>query len=194
MKNSIIKILGICMIAVLATAGCQKKESAAESKPVEETTKKEAEEPVVIDSLNYISVEEDIEIELPDDTWKCTEDTGSSITFESEAGIISIMHLKGEDIASIQVPADQAAYEAMIKGNFAELQYEILEYENIEDNGRTGYKVVVKYDDSNPDKYTVGYGTYSADDGYTVAATLTDDDEELLNRVKDSIHGMKILK
>lgn len=181
-KRVLVCVLIVCIFSSLLVAGCAAKEVKSKEKKTSKT-----------ESLSYISKNKDIEITLPDQSWKCTEDSDSQITFNSDSGVINIMHVKGENVASIQVPDSKEAYEAMIKGNFADVTFEVMQFDLFDRDGRKGYQAVIDYEDNNPDKYMVGYGTYSNDDGYTVAASLTKEDTSLLESLKQSVFGMKVL-
>lgn len=190
MRKLCLRALAIFMLVAFALTGCKSKDKAKE--PTSEVKEEQAVEKdsSEIEGLHFVSADERLSFELPDDTWECTEDSESQITFTSDNGVINITHVEGEDIAHMQIPESKESYESMIKGNFAEVECQIDEFELLEENGRKGYKAVVSYQDGGPDKYMVGFGTYTESEGYTVAATLTSEDTAILEMVKESVFGI----
>ena len=151
-----------------------------------------SEEPVAVEDLSYISNDGNIEIMLPNATWECTEDTGKNIIITSQEGVINIIYNEGQAVSS-QLVENKEAYESMIRGVFFGIEFETLHFQQINADGRRGYNAVIQYAEGNPDRYMVGAANYGEADGYTVAATLYVEDEELLSIVEDSVFAMKVL-
>ena len=191
-----LKITGIILGMSGLLIGCKEKEAK------EETTDKKQEADVVeedkvnednVNDTKYISKDGKIEIELPNETWVCTDDSGDNITISSEEGVINIMRNEGDAVAT-QLVDNQGEYEAQIKGFFADVQFEVISFDKTEEEGRTGYRSVIKYVNNEPDYYMVGMATYNSMEGYTVAATLYKDDTQLLKKTENSVFTMKVLK
>ena len=175
----------------MSACGTEKKtsENKKSSKATEETqenTKK---------SKDFVSEDRKVELHFSDETWECTVDTENTKTFESEDGVINVIFVEGEGIAQTMVPDSTDAYQRMVNGGMADLAFEVIGFERADQGDEQIYKGTVHYtSETNPDKYVTHYGVYTADAGYTVTAVLFKEDTQLLEKVQETIYGIKVEK
>ena len=192
-------IISIALILMLLISGCAKNKSESEDpETVPETEKEKVGEKNVTEEAGtqedrvFVSEDGKIELELPDTSWSCTADEENMKTLGSDAGVINIIFAEGDGIAEQMVPSDEDAYRRMVNGGMADLEFEVVCFETSASGEEKSYKGAVHYTGANTqDKYTVHYGIYREDSGYSVTAVLFEEDSELLEQIQNSVYGMK---
>lgn len=181
-------IAGVCMLSACGTEKktSENKKSSKATEETQENTKK---------SKDFVSKDGKVELHFSDETWECTVDTENTKTFESEDGVINVIFVEGEGIAQTMVPDSTDAYQRMVNGGMADLAFEVIGFERADQGDEQIYKGTVHYtSETNPDKYVTHYGVYTADAGYTVTAVLFKEDTQLLEKVQETIYGIKVEK
>ncbi|MGO5053421.1 hypothetical protein ACTQ6A_13095 [Lachnospiraceae bacterium LCP25S3_G4] len=220
-KNTNIKMLLLALIIVVGgvTTGCKMNTAVEDKTKKKKSTGLSAEEQVEqafekkrqagnlgiaaedikgkLEGTTYLSEEGNIQIILPDDSWHVTGEEGNTITFASEVGTISIMHVTGEELNNMPVPKTLEELVANVNGNDTDLGVQVLDFEyQGPTDGIEFEKGVFQYTSEVAEyKYGVSYAYKKNDtDLYLTSGMISLDDEGIMGTVRDAIFGVQILK
>lgn len=204
----------VFLSAVLAAgllAGCQKSQetsvkpqiSAAqeETSPTQTPSPEPTETPAPMaqaDPVKYVTDDEKMILYLPDRYWENVSDQDGIRLFEAEGrGKISILHGTKEELDDFLIPDSEKAVEKFYKENgVSKKDFQILRYVNnsIGDLGIYRYTVQLQEEAGFEYVYSVNYVVAAEDEIYSVAGTVEQDDESLLEQIQDCVESLQICR
>lgn len=211
MLNRKMRIAGISLALSLAimsfTTGCnilQKEPVETESETQTETqteseteTEEETESETELQTdVPYTSRDGSIRITLPDSTWKVTQDADEMRVFSSgSAAMINIVHAADATaMRNLSVQESEEELETSLRKQYPDTNaFEVVEFETLGTTALTTYEYVVKYNSTSMWAYSVTYAIVAADEAYVITGTVTEDNEALLNAVRDSVESFTVL-
>ncbi len=149
-------------------------------------------------STTYNSSNKNVAIEMPDATWSNKTDDPKMLRFESpEKGKILILHGEGEDLNTAIMPDNEDLANTLLMGEglVQAEDFEILTYSNQKVNDADVISYLVHYTNSEKSSgrfYTQYKYLKNANEYYSIAADVYQDDPELLAAVQKSVDSFRI--
>lgn len=198
--------LGMSLAIVSLTTGCSmlKKQPETESETEKQTEKQTApeseseteSETELQTEIAYTSQDKSIQITLPDDTWKVTQDADEMRVFSSgSAAMINIVHAADQtQMKNLSVSESEDALKESLTKQYPNANaFEVEDFKAATSGTLTIYEYVVKYNATSMWAYSVTYGIFAGNEAYVIQGTVTDDNKVLLAAVQKSVESFQVL-
>lgn len=166
---------------VILTTGCMILMTGCSASDMKETKELSLQE--------YVTSDGDLTLNLPGDDWQIDEESEDLYIFSSSDGLVMFTH--SENASDEMYPSSEGDIGMIldIEGYSSE-GYEILEFRRLEAGAMKSFQSVIEYTESGA-MYDRGilHGILIGEDVYMASAMLTNQDDTLLEAMKECVYG-----